>query len=39
MKGRAPLQALQLLLLTAGDEDLSPLDVVEDEGLPPGIQL
>ena len=24
MKGRAPLQALQLLLLTAGDEDLPP---------------
>ena len=26
-------------LIAAGDEDLAPLDMVEDKGLPPGIQL
>ena len=39
MEGPAALQTLQFFLLAAGDEHLSPPDAVEDEGLPPGVQL
>ena len=38
-EGLSAGQALQLLLLATGDEDLSPLDMVQHEGLPLGVQL